>query len=101
MNGPPIMMMYRALGTPKATVRGNNSFLNLLQFRLVPYYAMGLIRRQDFQLHALSCVCGAFGIVAGDLLSRRMGQAAFARALRALTVLCCALMFASGLGLVE
>lgn len=38
MNGPPIMLMYRALNTPKATVRGNNAFLNLLQMRLIPYW---------------------------------------------------------------
>jgi hypothetical protein len=38
MNGPPIMFMYWRLNTPKATVRGNNAFLNLLQMRLVPYW---------------------------------------------------------------
>lgn len=32
------MLMYRALNTPKATVRGNNAFLNLLQMRLIPYW---------------------------------------------------------------
>jgi hypothetical protein len=37
MNGPPIMLFYRRLNTPKQTVRGNNSWLNLLQLRLVPY----------------------------------------------------------------
>jgi hypothetical protein len=40
MNGPPIMFMYRRLNTPKATVRGNNAFLNLLQMRLVPYWSV-------------------------------------------------------------
>jgi uncharacterized membrane protein YfcA len=101
MNGPPIMIMYQRLRTPKRVVRGNNAFLNLLQFRLVPYATMGLITKADAQLHAASCVCGAAGVAAGDALSRAMGEAAFRRALGGLMVLCCALMFASGLGLTE
>ncbi|KIY94596.1 hypothetical protein MNEG_13367 [Monoraphidium neglectum] len=100
MNGPPIMIMYRALDTPKATVRGNNSWLNLLQFRLVPYYMMGLIVIKDVQLYGVTSAAGLAGVIVGDQLSKRMGQRVFQQVLGVLMVLCCVLMFASGLGLV-
>lgn len=101
MNGPPVMIMYRTLDTPKAVVRGNNAFLNLLQFRLVPYWLMGLIRAEDLQLHLVACACGVVGVVLGDRLSQMMGQRVFQRVLGGLMVLCCVLMFASGLGLTD
>lgn len=100
MNGPPIMICYRLRNTPKATVRGNNAILNLLQMRLVPYYFMGLIAERDLQLYAVTCAAGVAGAVIGDMLSQRMCQKTFQACLGVLMVLCCALMFASGLGFV-
>ena len=73
---------------------------DLLQFRLVPYAMMGLIQAADTQLYLAGCAAGVVGIVMGDLCARRMSQALFQRLLGALMVLCCVLMFASGLGLV-
>jgi uncharacterized membrane protein YfcA len=101
MNGPPIMFMYRALDTPKAVVRGNNAWLNLLQMRLVPYYTMGLMPATDLPLYALTSIAGLLGMVLGNALSRKMDQKLFQSALGALMVLCCVLMAASGLGLVK
>ncbi|KAF6254072.1 hypothetical protein COO60DRAFT_1462905 [Scenedesmus sp. NREL 46B-D3] len=100
MNGPPIMICYRLLNTPKSTVRGNNAILNLLQMRLIPYYFMGLIRSVDLQLYVVACAAGVLGAVAGDLLSHNMQQKTFQALLGVLMVLCCFLMFASGLGYV-
>lgn len=95
------MFMYRALGTPKAVVRGNNAFLNLLQMRLVPYFTMGLMPAADLPLYGATCVAGLAGMVLGNALSKRMDQGTFQAALGVLMVLCCVLMAASGLGLVE
>jgi uncharacterized membrane protein YfcA len=100
MNGPPIIICYRLLNTPKATVRGNNAILNLLQMRLIPYYFMGLIVWKDFQLYLVACSAGMFGAVVGDRLSHQMQQETFQALQGVLMVLCCFLMFASGLGYV-
>lgn len=94
------MFMYRRLNTPKATVRGNNAFLNLLQMRLIPYWYMGLMTAWDLQLYAVTGSVAVVGVVMGDALSHRMDQKVFQQVLGVLMVLCCGLMFASGLGLV-
>ena len=90
-----------ALNVPKATVRGNNAVLNLLQMRLGAYWAMGLMPARDRELFGACCAAGLLGAAAGDRLSRCMGQGAFQAALASLMVLCCSLMFASGLGLTD
>ena len=95
------MFMYRRLDTPKAVVRGTNAVLNLMQFRLIPYWYMGLIKAADMQLYAVSCIVGLVGVLLGDLLSAKVDQQRFKQVLGWLIILCCALMFASGLGFVE
>jgi uncharacterized membrane protein YfcA len=62
---------------------------------------MGLIVAKDLQLYGVSCAAAVVGVFLGDRLSQRMDQRVFQRALGGLMVLCCILMFASGLGIVE
>jgi uncharacterized membrane protein YfcA len=101
MNGPPIMFMYRRLDTPKMVVRGTNAFLNLVQFRLIAYWYMGLIVAADLQLYAVSCAVGFVGVILGDMLSAKIDQQMFKHVLGGFMVLCCVLMFASGFGFVD
>lgn len=62
---------------------------------------MGLIVKQDVPLYAVSCAAGVVGVLLGDRLSHYIDQQAFQQVLGLLMVLCCVLMFASGLGLIE
>jgi uncharacterized membrane protein YfcA len=61
---------------------------------------MGLIVSRDLPLYGVSCAAGAIGVLVGDRLSHRIEQQAFQQVLGVLMLLCCLLMFASGLGFV-
>jgi uncharacterized membrane protein YfcA len=62
---------------------------------------MGLIVQRDTALYVTTSAAAAVGVVLGDRLSYSIDQQAFQKVLGLLMVLCCGLMFASGLGLVE
>jgi len=61
---------------------------------------MGLIVAADVQLYAVACAADAVGVLLGDMLSHFINQQAFQQVLGLLMVLCCTLMFASGLGII-
>lgn len=61
---------------------------------------MGLIVAADVQLYGVACAAGVVGVLLGDRLSHFINQQAFQQVLGLLMVLCCALMFASGLGII-
>jgi uncharacterized membrane protein YfcA len=55
---------------------------------------------RDLPLYGISCAAGAIGVLAGDRLSHLINQQAFQQVLGVLMLLCCLLMFASGLGFI-
>lgn len=61
---------------------------------------MGLIVGRDVQLYGVSCAAGIVGVLVGDRLSYYINQQLFQQVLGVLMLLCCFLMFASGLGLI-
>jgi uncharacterized membrane protein YfcA len=62
---------------------------------------MGLIIKQDVQLYGVACAAGVLGVLLGDRLSHLINQEDFQQVLGVLMVLCCVLMFASGLGIIQ
>lgn len=62
---------------------------------------MGLITKRDALLYVVCCAVACCGVLLGDRLSHAIPQQSFQQLLGLLMVLCCALMFASGLGFMQ
>jgi hypothetical protein len=70
-----------------------------LQVRVVTYVVMGVLSSSEWRLYALTSAPSLLAMLAGNAVAGRMDQRAFSAAVVALMLLCCALMFASSLGL--
>ncbi|GIL75797.1 hypothetical protein Vretimale_5521 [Volvox reticuliferus] len=98
IGGPPLMFMYEKLKVAKDVVRGTNAVINVLQVRLVSYVIMGVFKRGDITIYAVTSVMGLGGVVLGNSLAGRLDQRGFSRVLNVLMVICCLLLFASAAG---
>ncbi|GIL44486.1 hypothetical protein Vafri_1936 [Volvox africanus] len=99
IGGPPLMFMYEKLKVAKDVVRGTNAVNNILQVRLVSYAIMGVFKREDLMIFAVTSVMGLAAVFLGNSLAGRLDQRGFSRVLNVLMVICCLLLFASAAGL--
>ncbi|GLI65543.1 hypothetical protein VaNZ11_009101 [Volvox africanus] len=99
IGGPPLMFMYEKLKVAKDVVRGTNAVNNILQVRLVSYVAMGVYKREDMMIYAVTSVMGLAGVILGNGLAGQLDQRGFSRVLNVLMIICCVLLFASAAGL--
>ncbi|KAL6759830.1 hypothetical protein V8C86DRAFT_2565397 [Haematococcus lacustris] len=100
MGGPPIMLLYTCLDTPKAVARAVGAVVNLTQIRLLAYWSLGMLHQEDMLmfgsasvLHLAACTLGAL------VLFQRLDQKRFGQLLFALMLTCCFLLFAAATGL--
>ncbi|KAJ9526599.1 hypothetical protein QJQ45_017640 [Haematococcus lacustris] len=100
MGGPPIMLLYTCLDTPKAVARAVGAVVNLTQIRLLAYWSLGMLHQEDMLmfgsasvLHLAACSLGAL------VLFQHLDQKRFGQLLFALMLTCCFLLFAAATGL--
>ncbi|GAX77227.1 hypothetical protein CEUSTIGMA_g4673.t1 [Chlamydomonas eustigma] len=93
MGGPPLMLLYRTMGTPKEIVRGTNAWLNVLQFRVFVYLLMGMIPSSFGAVYLISGLSQLVGLVLGNCMSKRISPKAFSHILVALMLVCMVLLF--------
>uniref|UniRef100_A0A7S0V5S4 Uncharacterized protein n=1 Tax=Polytomella parva TaxID=51329 RepID=A0A7S0V5S4_9CHLO len=98
IGGPPIIYLYDRLQIPKDIVRGTSAVNNVLQFRVIFYLFMGLLKKSDIHLYALCMTGSLLGTVIGNKVAGYMNQQQFRRSLIALMCVCCILLFASAAG---
>ncbi|KXZ56886.1 hypothetical protein GPECTOR_1g8 [Gonium pectorale] len=99
ISGPPIMYMYEKLKVLKEVVRGTNAVNNVLQIKLVFYITMGIFKRSELPLYAVTSLVGMAGVGVGNLLAGRVDQRGFSRIMVGLMVICCCLLVMSAAGL--